>query len=116
MKQSKRKLQVEKLKKQNENLGYRNRIDAVIADSYEAHDNTFGKSPSNRAKKAIINYATNKQTAQEKEGLRCFKCTWSTDPTNSMMWQIDRLTYHVKHFHDYTFTEEEAKELAELIK
>ena len=47
--------------------------------------------------------------------IKCFDCQWSTQHTDSAMYQINRLRDHMELYHHRSFTEEEEEKMSRLL-
>lgn len=85
-----------------------------IKEYHAGHLDVIGSSPSATAHRAMESHVTGNQ-AYDKDAIYCPDCKWHTNSNESIQWQIDRITDHVKSTHRRNFTEEEAKIISELL-
>ena len=111
----KEKLQSYKNKNELHTLEKRNRDALTRINEYHADNlDTVGSSPSPMAKRAMEHYV-NKTKPYDEKAIYCPDCTWHTNSKDSIPWQINRITDHVKSSHNRSFTEDEAKIISELL-
>ena len=87
---------------------------AKIKEYHANHLGTIGSNPSPQAKKAMTHYVNGTQPYDE-NAIYCPECKFRTNSKDSISWQIDRLTDHMRNFHKRNFTEDEAKIISELL-
>ena len=51
----------------------------------------------------------------DEDAIHCLDCSWSTNSKDSMNYQINSLTSHMKTIHNRSLTEKEAEELTRLL-
>ncbi|MBI1663916.1 MAG: hypothetical protein IS860_10660 [Nitrosopumilus sp.] len=108
---------LQSLKNKNSLHSIKQRKEDAITRIAEYHaDNLgiIGANPSPQARKAMGHHVNATQPYDE-DAIYCPDCKFHTNSKDSISWQIDRLTDHVRIFHKRNFTEDEAKIISELL-
>lgn len=85
-----------------------------ITEYHAKHLDAIGAKPSSAAFKAM-EHQVNQTQPYDEDAIHCPDCNWHTNSKDSMHWQIDSITNHVKSAHKRNFTESEAQTISELL-
>ena len=91
--------------------------DTKIKEYHAEHVRTIGSRPSALAERAIEFAVTGVEPppSYDKDAIYCPDCTWRTNSKESIQWQINRITDHVRSSHNRSFTDDEAQIISELL-
>lgn len=85
-----------------------------IIEYHAEHLDVIGATPS-RAAKTAMEHHVNQTQPYDENAIYCPDCKWHSNSRDSISYQIDRITDHVRYHHKRNFTEDEAKIISELL-
>ncbi len=92
------------------------KLDAEVRITEYHADNldVIGNNPSKLSKEAM-NHHINNTTPYDNNAVNCPDCTWQTNSNDTINYQTNAITWHVKQHHKRNLTEDEADKLSRLL-